>query len=325
MANIEEIALPIREELKKFETFFLDCLYTDSALLNRVLKYIYSRKGKRIRPLCVFLAAKALSENITKDITFAGATAIEMIHTASIIHDDVIDRSDLRRGNKSVNAEWTSKIAVLAGDYLFSKALMLVTDYGMYDFMSIMSRPICEMSEGEMVQIEKSIKLNNTEQEYFEIIRKKTAVLLGASMEVGAKSVGAEDFSKLMYKIGENIGMAFQIRDDIFDYEKTNLIGKPIGNDIIERKLTLPLIFALKQVDEKKQKAVIKLVKNASIDKKSISVIRDFVVDNKGLEHASSVANNYAEQAKTMIKELKDTPAKQSLIDLCHYVVSRNK
>ncbi|MDR1897099.1 MAG: polyprenyl synthetase family protein [Prevotellaceae bacterium] len=312
----------VKDALKRFDVFFHECLPSDSSLLNKVLKYVFDRQGKRIRPVCVFLSAMASSKPLT-DATFVGASAIEMIHTASIIHDDVVDRSDQRRGNKSVNAEWTSRIAVLTGDYLLAKALMLVTEYDMLDFMSIMSRPIVEMSEGEMIQTEKSIDLDIDENMYFEIIKKKTAALIGASMEVGAKSAKANDLSQLMHRIGENIGMAFQIKDDIFDYEKTNLLGKPTGNDVIERKITLPLIHSLKQVDEKKRTAIIRHVKNAAMEKKNVIIIRDFVMEHGGIEYAASVARDFVEQAISLISTLNDSPAKQALINFAHYVIQR--
>jgi octaprenyl-diphosphate synthase len=314
----------IKEALTKFETFFLDSLLSDSPLLNKVIRYIFDKRGKRIRPTLLFLSAKASapSKPFTKE-TFAGTAAVEMIHTASIVHDDVVDQSDLRRGEKSVNVEWTSKIAVLAGDYLLAKALMLITEYKMFDFMSIMSRPIVEMSVGEMIQIEKSVDLDISEEIYFEIIRKKTAVLIGASMEVGAKTVGAEHLTGLMYAIGENIGMAFQIKDDIFDYEKTNLLGKPTGNDIVEKKITLPLIAALKQVDTKEQKQIINLVKEASENRKNISVVRDFVLKHNGLEYAKSVAEKYIEKSISLISNLEDSPAKQALREISHFMTKR--
>jgi octaprenyl-diphosphate synthase len=316
----------IKEALTNFETFFLESLLSDSALLNRVIRYIFDKRGKRIRPILLFLAAKAAapSKPFTKE-TFVGTAAVEMIHTASIVHDDVVDQSDLRRGDKSVNVEWTSKIAVLAGDYLLAKALVMITDYKMFDFMSIMSRPVVEMSVGEMIQIEKSVDLDITEDIYFEIIRKKTAVLIGAAMEVGAKTVGAEHLAGLMYEIGENIGMAFQIKDDILDYEKTNLLGKPTGNDIVEKKITLPLIYALKQVDIKEQKHILKLVKDASENRKNISVVRDFVLEHNGLEYAKSVAEKYIDHSISLISNLENSPAKQSLTDISYFMIKRNK
>jgi len=320
---MEDIIQPVKEDLKKFETFYRECLSsTDSSLLNKVLKYIYDRQGKRIRPLCVLLSAAA-SGKALNETTYACASAIEMIHTASIIHDDVVDRSLLRRGEKSVNAEWSSQIAVLAGDYLLAKSLMLITQYGVYDFMEVMARPICEMSEGEVIQIEKSMELDITEDIYFKIIRKKTAVLIASSMKVGAKSTGANDISQKMYDIGENIGMAFQIKDDIFDYEKTNLLGKPTGNDVIERKITLPLIYALQQVENKERKAIIKCVKEASINKKNVGVVRDFVLNHGGIEYAASVAQNYVNKAIEQINTLGESPAKKSLAELAHYVIKR--
>jgi octaprenyl-diphosphate synthase len=316
----------VKEALNKLETFFCQSLRSDSLLLNKVLKYIFDKQGKRIRPACVFLSAlvSAPSKPFEEKI-YAGTAAIEMVHTASIVHDDVVDQSNLRRGTKSVNAEWTSRIAVLAGDYLMAKAFALVTEYRIFDFMNIMTRPIIEMSVGEMIQIEKSIEMDTTEEIYFEIIRKKTAVLIGASMEVGAQSSGATHLSKKMYEIGENIGMAFQIKDDIFDYEKTNLLGKPTGNDIVERKITLPLIYALKQADNKKQKDILKCVKQSSTDRKHISTVRDFVLENNGLTYATSVAEKYMEKALSLISTFDDSPARQSLINLAQYAIKRNE
>jgi octaprenyl-diphosphate synthase len=317
----------VKDALNRFETFFRQSLFSDSSLLNDVLEYIFTKRGKRIRPVCVFLSALvAAPSKPFNDRTYAGTAAIEMVHTASIVHDDVVDRSNLRRGYKSVNAEWTSRIAVLVGDYFMSKALMLITEYQMFDFMNIMSLPIVEMSVGEMIQIEKSIAIDTSEEIYFEIIRKKTAVLIGASMEVGAKSSDADGrLAKTMYDIGENIGMAFQIKDDIFDYEKTDLIGKPAGNDVVERKITLPLIYALKQADAKKQKEILKCVTQSSENRKYISKVRDFVIENNGLEYATAVAERYVEKATALISTFDDSPARQSLIALAQYSVKRNK
>jgi octaprenyl-diphosphate synthase len=316
----------VREALNKFETFFRKNLFSDSSLLNEVMIYIFDKRGKRIRPACVFLAALAAAPSKPfNDMTFAGTAAIEMVHTASIVHDDVVDGSDQRRGKKSVNAKWTSRIAVLAGDYLMAKTLVMITEYQMFDFMNIMSRPIVEMSVGEMIQIEKAISLDTTEDIYFEIIRKKTAALIGASMEVGAKSSGALNLADTMYRIGENIGMAFQIRDDIFDYEKTNLLGKPTGNDVVENKITLPLIYALKQVDCKRQKEILKYVKQASSNRKYIATVRDFVLEKNGLTYATDVAEKYVHKAIDLIATLDDSPAKIALINFSHYTVKRNE
>lgn len=314
----------LKENLKKFELFFRDCLTSDSPLLNKVLKYVFDRKGKRMRPICVFLAAAATQRPLV-EATFIGAAAIEMIHTASLIHDDVVDSSDMRRGNKSVNAEWSSQIAVLTGDYLLAKALRLVTKHGLFDFTSIMAKPICEMSEGEMLQIEQSRTQNTDEQIYLGIIRKKTAAIVGTSMEIGAKSTGGEHIAKLMYDIGENIGMAFQIKDDVFDYQKTNLLGKPTGNDIIERKMTLPLIHALRQAKPDERKSVLKHVAEAATNTENVSKVRDFVVKNHGTESAMSVAATYVDKAIELISTLDDSPAKLMLTELSRYVTSRRK
>jgi octaprenyl-diphosphate synthase len=325
IVNIKKfIPTEITEAMKKFDGFFRKCLPSESPLLNEVLRYIFDKQGKRIRSLCVFMSAAVTRREFT-ETTYAGASAIEMIHTASILHDDVIDCSDRRRGNKSVNAEWNSKIAILTGDYLLARALMLVTEYNMYDFMKIMSHPIVEMSEGEMIQISESEKLNIAEKTYFDIIRKKTAVLIGASMQVGAKSTGAVELADLMYDTGENIGMAFQIKDDMFDFGKTGLLGKPTGNDVVERKITLPLIYALKQVDKRQRNLVIQHIIDAADDKHSVTYVRDFVIEHHGLEYAAQVAQQYVDKATAQLSSLDDSPAKQALIKFAQYMLNREK
>ncbi|MDR2425508.1 MAG: polyprenyl synthetase family protein [Prevotellaceae bacterium] len=307
---------------RKFETLYRNSLASDSALLNKVLDYIFERKGKGIRPICVFLAAKATMKPLTEH-TYVAAAAIEMIHTASLVHDDVIDASEQRRGNKSINAEWSSKIAVLTGDYILSKALAMISQHNMVDAMNIIARLTYEMTTGEMIQIEKSIDMDTTETVYFDIIKRKTALLMGAAMEIGAKSTGADELAQLMHDIGLNIGMAFQIKDDVFDFEKTNLLGKPTGNDIVERKITLPLIYALQQADGNKRKTALKCVKDAALNRKNISKVRDFVIENNGLQYAMSVAQTYVEKAVSLISTLENSPAKQSLVNLSYYAINR--
>jgi octaprenyl-diphosphate synthase len=314
----------LKENLKRFESFFRECLTSDSPLLNKVLKYVFDRKGKRMRPICVFLSAAA-TQHPPVEATFVGAAAIEMIHTASLIHDDVVDRSDMRRGNKSVNAEWSPQIAVLTGDYLLAKALRMVTEHELFDFTRIMAKPICEMSEGEMLQIEQSHTQNSDEQTYLDIIRKKTAAFIGTSMEIGAKSTGGDHIARLMYDIGENIGMAFQIKDDVFDYQKTNLLGKPAGNDIIEKKMTLPLIHALRQATPDERKLVLGYMNEAAAKAGNVSRVRDFVVRNHGTDYAMSVAALYVDQAISLISSLDDSPAKLLLMELSRFVTNRRK
>ncbi|MDR0559144.1 MAG: polyprenyl synthetase family protein [Prevotellaceae bacterium] len=313
-----------KEQLKKFEIFFRDSLSSDSDLLNRILKYIFDQQSKRMRPVCVFLSAAATLKPIT-EFTYVAAAVVEMLHTASIVHDDVIDRSEQRRGNKSINAEWSSKIAVLTGDYLLSNMLVLTAKHKMFDIIDAMANLTCEMSLGEMIQTEKSVDMDTSEEVYYEIIKKKTAILIGASMKFGAKSTGADELAQLMYETGENIGMAFQIKDDIADFEKTNLLGKPAGNDIVERKITLPLIYALKQCGEKDRKHILKCVKEADTNRKNVQTVRNFVIENRGIEYAAKVAQNYISKAVSLISTLEDSAAKQSLIKLSYYAINRTK
>ncbi|MDR2562807.1 MAG: polyprenyl synthetase family protein [Prevotellaceae bacterium] len=321
--TLENIIAPVNDEMNRFEELMRMFLTCDSPLLENVIEYVFGRKGKRIRPLLAVLSAAATGKQLG-DRTFAGAAAVELIHSATIIHDDVVDESDERRGRKSVNASWSSKIAVLVGDYLLSKALLIITDNKLHDMLDIMTRPICEMSEGELMQIERSMNLDLSRKTYFEIIQKKTAVLIAASMSMGAKSVGANnEFADKMYNIGQNIGIAFQIRDDIFDYHKTDKIGKPAGNDVVERKITLPLLHAISLVSQDERNRILKLVENAGENRDNVNLIRDFVNLHHGIEYAEKEANNYCNKAIELIDELPETPAKYALRDMSLYVVQR--
>ena len=321
--TLDGIIAPVNDEMNRFEELMRMLLTCDSPLLENVIEYVFERKGKRIRPLLAVLSAAATGKQLGNR-TFAGAAAVEIIHSATIIHDDVVDESDERRGQKSVNASWSSKIAVLVGDYLLAKALLIITDNKLHDLLDIMTRPICEMSEGELMQIEKSMNPDLSKKTYFEIIQKKTAALIAASMSMGAKSVGADQkFADKMYSIGQNIGIAFQIRDDIFDYHKTDKIGKPAGNDVIERKITLPLLHALSLVSPDERKRILKLVENAGENRNNVSLVRDFVNLHHGIEYAESEAHTYCSKAAALIDELPETPAKHALHDMTLYVVQR--
>lgn len=323
--SFDRIIAPVSVEMKAFETFFHESLLCESPLLKEIINYILKQKGKRIRPLLVFLSAAATGKTINH-ATYVSASAIEMLHTATIVHDDVVDESDERRGQKSVKAIWRSKAAVLVGDYLLARALLLITRDKLYDLLDIMVTPICEMSEGELLQIEKSAKLDTSEEVYFDIIRKKTAVLISSAMATGAKSVGADnELVQQMSLIGEYIGIAFQIRDDIFDYQKTNLIGKPTGNDIVEKKITLPLLHALGKASERERKQVLKWLDEADKHRKNIELVRDFVSRYDGLAHAKSIAEEYSEKAINILAEFTDSPAKNALQELARYAVSRKK
>ena len=270
MAKItEQIKEPIAAEMAAFEDKFRNSMSSKVALLNRITHYIVNRKGKQMRPMFVFLVAKLAGEGTINERTYRGASVIELIHTATLVHDDVVDDSNKRRGFFSINALWKNKIAVLVGDYLLSKGLLLSIDHGDFDLLRIISVAVREMSEGELLQMEKARRLDITEEVYYEIIRQKTATLIAACCAMGACSVRPDDAALIekMRAFGEYVGMAFQIKDDLFDYSD-EAIGKPTGIDIKEQKMTLPLIYALNQADEKERKWLINSVKNHNTDKK---------------------------------------------------------
>ena len=286
MANIvEEIKKPINSEMKLFEQKFYESMQSKVPLLDKVTRFIVTTKGKQMRPMFIFLCAKLLGE--VNEKTYRGASMIELIHTATLVHDDVVDESFKRRNFFSINALWKNKIAVLVGDYLLSKSVLLSTDNKDYDLLSVISRTIREMSEGELLQLEKARKLDITEEVYYEIIRQKTATLISACCEIGVLSNNSDEIlAKKMRDFGTYTGMAFQIKDDLFDYLSSNVIGKPVGIDIKEQKMTLPLIFTLKNCSENDRKYYFKTIKNYNNDKKRVKELIDFVKKSGGLEYA---------------------------------------
>ncbi len=287
MKITEQIKLPIASEMELFEEKFRDSMSSKVALLNRITHYIVNRKGKQMRPMFVFLTAKMVSSGMVNDCTYRGASVIELIHTATLVHDDVVDDSNKRWGFFSLNALWKNKIAVLVGDYLLSKGLLLSIDNNDFDLLKIISVAVREMSEGELLQIEKARRLDITEDIYYEIIRQKTATLIAACCSLGACSVVPEDtvVVEKMRKFGELIGMAFQIKDDLFDYTD-DAIGKPTGIDIKEQKMTLPLIYALNHCTKKEKSWVINSVKNHNKDKTRVKEVIQFVKNKNGLVYA---------------------------------------
>lgn len=319
---IEEIKNPIREELQLFEEKFRDSLQSSVPLLDKITRFIVKTKGKQIRPITTFLCAKLVGE--INDKTFRGASIIELIHTATLIHDDVVDDSQMRRSFFSINALWKNKIAVLVGDYLLSKSVILSTENNDADLLGVVSRTIKEMSEGELLQLEKARKLDITEEIYFDIIRKKTASLLSACCEIGAISAGAtpEMVEKMRY-FGNNAGLAFQMRDDIFDYLETNIIGKPTANDIKEQKMTLPLIFALKNATEKEKKYFFNIVKNQNKDTEKVKELIDFVKAKGGIEYATKVMEERQQRASAILETFPNNEAKKSLQLLLNYIIKR--
>lgn len=295
------------------------------ALLNRITYYIVNRKGKQMRPMFVFLVAKMVSNGEVSERTYRGASVIELIHTATLVHDDVVDDSNKRRGFFSINALWKNKIAVLIGDFLLSKGLLLSIDNNDFDLLKIISIAVREMSEGELLQIEKARKLDITEAVYYEIIRQKTATLIAACCSLGAASVKPNSVEvESMRKFGELIGMAFQIKDDLFDYG-TQSIGKPTGIDIKEQKMTLPLIYVLNNCSKIDKKWLINSVKNHNNDRKRVNQVIDFVKQNGGLDYAVSKMKAFQQDALLLLNAFPKSDYKDSLELMVNYVIERKK
>ena len=326
MKIVEQIKAPILLEMETFEKKFSSSMSSNVALLNRITHYIVNRKGKQMRPMFVFLVAKMLSEtNEVNERTFRGASVIELIHTATLVHDDVVDDSNMRRGFFSVNALWKNKIAVLVGDYLLSKGLLLSIDNEDFDLLKIISVAVREMSEGELLQIEKARKLDISEEVYYEIIRQKTATLIAACCSLGAASVNpnSTDVEKLR-KFGELIGMAFQIKDDLFDYGDT-AIGKPTGIDIKEQKMTLPLIHALNKASKKDKDWIINSIKNHNKNKLRVKQVITKVKELEGLEYAVTKMLAYKDEALKILNTYPNCEYRQSLEMMVNYVIDRKK
>jgi octaprenyl-diphosphate synthase len=323
--TVEQIKLPIQQEMEFFETKFKASMISNVSLLNRITHYIVRRKGKQMRPMFVFLVAKMVSNGQFKERTYRGASVIELIHTATLVHDDVVDDSNRRRGFFSLNALWKNKIAVLVGDYLLSKGLLLSIDNDDFDILKLISIAVREMSEGELLQIEKARQLDITEDVYFEIIRKKTATLIAACTAIGATSVDADktDVEK-MRKFGELIGIAFQIKDDLFDYSDAK-IGKPTGIDIKEQKMTLPLIYTLNNCSKKERSWLINSVKNHNKDKVRVKKVIEFVKQHGGIEYTYNKMTEYQHAALTILETYPDSPYKESLQTMVNYVIEREK
>lgn len=325
MKIISQIKLPVEREMELFEKKFFQSMSSKVALLNRITHYIVNRKGKQMRPMFVFLVAKMVSDGKVNERTYRGASVIELIHTATLVHDDVVDDSNRRRGFFSINALWKNKIAVLVGDYLLSKGLLLSIDNNDFDLLKIISVAVREMSEGELLQIEKARRLDITEEVYYDIIRQKTATLIAACCSLGAASVKPDSCDvENMRRFGELIGMAFQIKDDLFDYGEEK-IGKPTGIDIKEQKMTLPLIYALNHSDKKEKAWIINSVKNHNKDKKRVKEVIAFVKDKGGLEYASSQMILFQQEALKILDEYPESRYKESLELMVNYVIERKK
>ena len=323
MKPVELIKLPIKKEMDLFEKKFKDAMLSKVPLLNRITYYIIRRKGKQMRPMFVFLVAKMVSNGGFDERTYRGASVVELIHTATLVHDDIVDDSNRRRGFFSINALWKNKIAVLVGDFLLSKGLLLSIDNEDFDLLKLISIAVREMSEGELLQIEKARKLDITETVYFNIIRQKTATLIAACCGIGAASVSAKnDTVQQMRKFGEYIGIAFQIKDDLFDYTDAK-IGKPTGIDIKEQKMTLPLIHVLNKCSKKEKAWLINSIKKYNKDKKRVKEVISFVKENGGIEYTISKMNKYKNKALAILDAYPESPYKKSLLLMIDYVVER--
>jgi len=324
MIKLEDIRKPVREEMKEFELRFKSAVSSNIPLLTVVTRYVLRRKGKQMRPLFVFLTSKLTGE--VTESTYTAASLIELMHTATLVHDDVVDESNERRGVFSVNAIWKAKVAVLFGDYLLARGLLLAVEKKDYDLLEIVSNASKEMSEGELLQIQKSRSLNINTETYYEVIRKKTASLIASCTACGAKSAHADqEVVDRIYQMGIQIGMAFQIKDDLFDYQPHGMIGKPTGNDIKEKKFTLPLIYALNQAEPGARKSMIKKIKNGNRSQRVVNEVVQFVNDMGGIEFATEKMQEYKSSAMEILHSFPESPARDSLRDLVEFTVSRNK
>ncbi len=320
--NLSQISKPIQNELEDFNQLFKSSLKSDIGLVDIITKYILKQKGKKIRPILVLLSSKIINDINQKSLR--GAILVELLHTATLVHDDVVDGAEKRRGLPSINAVWKNKVAVLMGDYLLARGLLVSVDNIDFDLLKIVTQAVKRMSEGELLQIKKTYKLDIDEETYFRIISDKTASLISTCCEIGAASVtNNEKYITAMRNYGENLGKAFQIVDDILDYVGTSsLIGKPLGADIKEKKITLPLIYSLKQSSQKESREIIKQIKNLK-NKNTINEILNFVNKYKGIEYSDSIANSFISQAKNELNIFENSESKSSLESILEFVIQR--
>ncbi|MSP64021.1 MAG: polyprenyl synthetase family protein [Ignavibacteria bacterium] len=322
--SLSQIQNPINKELYYFSKYFKNSLKSSLPIVDTIIKYIIRQKGKQIRPTLVLLAAKSVGE--INDSSYRGAALVEILHTATLVHDDVVDDADTRRGFPSINSIWKNKIAVLIGDYLLSTGLMLSIDKNDFEFLKVTSRSVKLMSEGEILQIHKSRTYDINEETYFKIISGKTASLFTTCVDVGAFSTTKKkSFHNALHIYGTAVGMAFQIKDDILDYtSRTNILGKPIGGDLREKKITLPLIYALKNVPKNESSKIVSMIRKG-VTTSDVLVITNFVTQNGGIDYAIEKATEYSNSAIKSIEVLPNTPSKTSLLNFANFVISRNK
>ncbi|MCB0770286.1 MAG: polyprenyl synthetase family protein [Flavobacteriales bacterium] len=324
MPSIEELQRPIAAEMKAFEPHFREAMRSRAALLDRIMHYIVKRKGKQMRPMFTLLSARQFGP--VTDSAFVAASLIELLHTATLVHDDVVDNADMRRGFFSINALWKNKIAVLVGDYLLSRGLLMAIDKGEFELLRIVSAAVRDMSEGELLQLEKTRGLNFSEEVYYDIIRKKTASLIAACCASGASAAGrsAEEVDRMRH-FGELTGIAFQIKDDLFDYGNGQDTGKPSGLDIKEKKLTLPLIHTLQQVDRMDRRWIVNVVKNRNEDNKAVARVMEMVTEVGGITHATKQMLSYRDQALAVLHTFPRNESRDALEGLLQMTVERTK
>ena len=324
MSSLDQIKQPVKEHIKEFEKYFRASMKSNVPLLDRITRYIVKRKGKQMRPLFVFLAAEITGG--VNESTYRGACLVELLHTATLVHDDVVDDSNERRGFFSINALWKNKISVLVGDFLLSKGLLLSLDHDDFELLKIVSNATREMSEGELLQIEKARKLDIEEDIYYQIIRKKTASLIASCCACGAySSSGDKELTEKMREFGEKVGMAFQIKDDLFDYQKANNTGKPSGIDIRDKKMTLPLIYLLSQSGKSGKRRIINTIKNHGTDAEKVSGLIREVIDSGGIDYARDKMIAYRDEALVILDGFPDSPARQAMADLVIFTTERDK
>jgi octaprenyl-diphosphate synthase len=324
MSLINNIKSPIEQELRDFEPYFKKSLQSDIPLLGTILNFLYRTKGKQLRPMFVFLSAKLHGES--NEFSQLAACSVELLHTATLVHDDVVDESYERRGTFSVNALWRNKLAVLVGDYILARGLQLQLEHKKYNFLHLISRAVQDMAEGEILQMKKSRKLDINDDVYFRIIRKKTASLIATSMAIGTASVtDNQETIEKMYRIGQDVGIAFQIKDDIFDYQAKGILGKPTGNDIKEKKITLPLLFVLNNAKPAERRRILSLIKKKNKNSSVVNELIQMVIQKGGLDYAAQKMTEFKDKAIAGLMEFEEGEARTSLIELMEYITTRQK
>jgi len=315
---------PFQEDLDTFRDYFKESMASNIRIVDEVAKYLVRHKGKQLRPMLVIVSARTIAEPTQS--SYLAAVVVELLHTATLVHDDVVDEAELRRGFPTINKIWKNKISILMGDYLLAKSLIIATEIGNIELMNVIANVAKSMSKGELLQIQKARKLNITEEDYFQLIRDKTASLISACCEIGAMTTDAGDSQRqILRDFGMNLGVAFQIKDDLLDYQsKVGILGKPVGHDLKDKKITLPLLYAFQNSDKKERKQILHMLKNG-VKRKQIDEIVHFINDRNGLKLAEEKAVFFKDLALHALDKLPETDARHALTDLAEFVVNRTK